>query len=70
MTIFMSSFSSLQNFLIFLALVIYLQRGKRKGLLENVSSSYDPSASLFLTLDAESSAVLHLNPPKKKNQTV
>ena len=32
-TIFMSSFSSLQNFLIFLALVRYLQRDKRKGLL-------------------------------------
>ena len=67
MTIFMSSFSSLQNFLIFLALVRYLQRQEKRS-FENALSSYDPSASLFSTLDSESSAVLHLDPPKKRTK--
>ena len=41
---------------------------QEKRSFENASSSYDPSASLFSTLDAESSAVLHLNPPKKRTK--
>ena len=72
MTIFMSSFSSLQNFLIFLALVRYLQRDKRKGLLR-----MHQAAMILVHLCSQHwmqkvqmcrSAVLHLNPPKKRTK--
>ena len=55
--------SSIQNFLTSQALVRYLQINKRPS--ENTISSYDPSESLFSTLDAESCTILKLNPPKK-----
>ena len=41
---------------------------QEKRSFENASSSYDPRASLFSTLDAKLSAVLHLNPPKKRTK--